>query len=98
VSLRLVLRPEALDEISQAAAWYEGRATGLSAEFLRALDATLASLRRNPRQYPVVHNNLRRALLRRFPYSLIYTASDDEVVVVACAHGRQDPRRWFKRS
>jgi plasmid stabilization system protein ParE len=98
VSLRLVLRPEALDEISQAAAWYEGRAAGLSAEFLRAVDATLASLQRNPRQYPVIHNTLRRALLRRFPYSLIYTASDDEVVVVACAHGRQDPRRWFKRS
>lgn len=72
-------------------------ASGLSAEFLRALDATLASVRRNPRQYPVIRNDLRRAPLRRFPYSLIYTASDEEIVVVGCAHWRQDPRPWYRR-
>lgn len=97
MSRRLVLRPEALDEISEATAWYEGRAAGLSAEFLRALDATLASVQRSPGQYPVVRADLRRALLRRFPYSIVFTASEDEVVVVACAHWRRDPRRWYKR-
>jgi plasmid stabilization system protein ParE len=69
----------------------------LSAEFLRALDATVASVQRNPRQYPIIRNNLRRALLRRFPYSLIFTVSEDEVVVAGCAHWRQDPRRWYDR-
>ena len=71
MSLRLVVRPEALDEISEATAWYDGRAAGLGAEFLRALDATVATIRRNPRQSPVIRDDLRRALLRRFPYSLI---------------------------
>lgn len=97
MSLRLVVRPEALEEISEAAAWYEGRAAGLSAEFLRAVDAGLGSIERNPFQYPIVRSVLRRALLRRFPYSLIFGASDEEVVVVACAHWRQDPRRWYRR-
>jgi plasmid stabilization system protein ParE len=97
VSHGLVVRPEALEEIADAAAWYDGRATGLSADFLRALDSTLASVRRNPRQYPVIRNDLRRALLRRFPYSVVYTATDEEIVVVARAHWRQDPRHWYKR-
>lgn len=97
MTLRLVVRPEALEEISEAAAWYEGRAAGLSAEFLRALDAGLASIERNPLQYPTVRKPLRRALLRRFPYSLIFSASDEEIIVVACAHWRQDPRRWYRR-
>ena len=94
MTLDLVLRPEALDEIADAATWYEERSAGLSAEFFRALDAAIASVRRNPLQYPAIRGDLRRVLLRRFPYSLIFTASGEEVIVLGCVHWRQDPRRW----
>ena len=93
----LVFRPQAVKEIEEAAEWYEKRAPGLSAEFLRALDATVALVWRNPLQFPAVHKQLRRAMLRRFPYSLIFSISDDEIVVIACAHWRQDARRWRNR-
>jgi plasmid stabilization system protein ParE len=36
--------------------------------------------------------------LRRFPYSLFYRIIDDQVIVVACMHGRRHPRRWQSRS
>lgn len=81
----------------EAAEWYEERTPGLSAEFLRALDATVASVQRNPQQYPFVHEGMHRALLRRFPYSLIDSFSDEEIVVLTCAHWRQHPRRWRSR-
>jgi len=97
VSQRLVFRPAALKEIHKAAEWYEKRGPGLTAEFLRAVDAAVASVRRNPDQYPVVHKEMRRALLRRFPYSLIYTVSEEELIVLACAHWRQRPSRWQNR-
>jgi plasmid stabilization system protein ParE len=97
VSRRLVLRPEAQDEIIEAAEWYNARGRGLAAEFLRALDACIASVLPDPFQYPVVHGEKRRVLLRRFPYALIYTAAVDEVVILACMHGRRDPKRWQSR-
>ena len=97
VSRRLVLRPEAQDEITEAAAWYEVRAPGLAAEFLRALDATVASILRNPFLHPMVHQEKRRALLRRFPYGLIYVVSDDEVIVLGCVHTHRHPDRWQYR-
>ncbi|MDP9347643.1 MAG: type II toxin-antitoxin system RelE/ParE family toxin, partial [Gemmatimonadota bacterium] len=68
-----------------------------SAEFLCALDATVASIQRNPQRYPAVHEDMHRALLRRFPYSLIYSFSGEVIIILACAHGRQHPRRWLDR-
>ena len=96
-SRRLVLRPEVEAEIAEAAEWYEGRGAGLSAEFLRAVDAAVASILRSPDQYQVVHQQKRRALLRRFPYALIFTATEAEVVLLACLHTRRSPRRWLRR-
>lgn len=94
---RLVFRPEADLEINEAAEWYEARGQGLAVEFLRVLDACIESIRREPLLYPVVHGEARRAVLRRFPYSVIYAVREEEIVVIACFHGRRDPKRWQDR-
>jgi hypothetical protein len=67
---RLVVRSAAEADIA-AALWYEERATGLGTEFLRAVDVTLAEIRRLPERFPMVHLQCRRALLRRFPYAVL---------------------------
>jgi hypothetical protein len=41
----------------------------------------------------VVYRDVRRAILRRFPYLLYFGLSGDEVVLLACLHGRRDPTR-----
>ncbi len=69
---RLVVRPAAEADIAQAALWYEQRAVGLGAEFLRAVDVALAEIARMPERFPVVHPVCRRALLRRFPYGVYF--------------------------
>lgn len=91
---RLVIRPEVEAELAEAVEWYEARGKGLGADLLRAVDSAIASIVRHPEMYPVVFEDARRAVLRRFPNNLVYTASHDEIVIVACAHGRRDPRRW----
>jgi len=97
VTHRLVYRPKALEEVAQAAQWYEERRIGLSAEFLRALDAAVASVQNGPPHYPVIRGGMRRALLRHFPYSLIFSVLQDEIVIFGCVHWRQSPRRWRNR-
>jgi hypothetical protein len=72
----VAFRREAETEIAEAVDWYEARGRGLGAAFLRALDAALAAVQRNPAAHPVVFGRARRALLRRFPYSLVYVMSD----------------------
>ena len=52
----------------------------------------------HPLRYPVIRRNTMRALLRRFPCSVYYRIYEDVVVVVACMHGRRNPRRWQVRT
>lgn len=59
---RLVVRLAAEADIAAAALWYEERATGLGTELLRAVDVTLAEIRRMPERFPVIHPQCRRAL------------------------------------
>jgi plasmid stabilization system protein ParE len=94
---RVVFRPEARAEVREARDWYEAQSVGLGLEFARAVDAMLSTIRRTPALYPVVVGAARRALLRRFPYQIIYEATAEEIVVVACFHHRRDPRVWWAR-
>jgi len=94
---RIRFRPEAAAELLEAVDWYEARAKGLGAEFLRSVDAALAAIQRQPVAYAIVFENVRRSVLRRFPYSVIFSASDEEIIIVACIHGRRHPKRWRER-
>jgi plasmid stabilization system protein ParE len=97
VSQPLFLRPIAKDEIQKGYNWYEQQQEGLGNSFLREVRATLASVERSPRLYPKIRGEIRRAIVRRFPYSILYLAETDRTVVISCFHGRRDPRRWHFR-
>jgi plasmid stabilization system protein ParE len=97
MSRRILFRPEAEVELMEAASWYEERGKGLGADFLRSLDAAVAAIERNPHAYPIVFGKVRRSVLRRFPYIIIYRVENDEILILACIHGRRDPKRWQER-
>jgi plasmid stabilization system protein ParE len=78
--------------------WYEGEAVGLGQRFLEAIDAVVERMNTNPQQFPVVFKSVRRALLRRFPYSLFFSIENDTLLVIACFHASRDPAQWQKRS
>jgi plasmid stabilization system protein ParE len=85
-------------ELVEAQDWYENEATGLGRRFRRAIDALIERMSNNPQEFPVLFKNVRRALLRRFPYSLFFVVEDDAVIVIACFHASRDPSRWQKRT
>ena len=83
-------------ELIGAQDWYEGEATGLGRYFREAIDALTERLSTNPQQFPIVFKNVRRALLRRFPYSLLFAVEGDTLLVIACFHASRDPSHWQK--
>jgi plasmid stabilization system protein ParE len=94
---RITLRPEAEAEITDSIHWYDLRSPGLGGEFLRAVQAALAKIERNPALYPIVHGEVRRAPVRKFPFSILYAIDDRGIVVVSCFHTHRDPNRWKSR-
>jgi plasmid stabilization system protein ParE len=81
-------------EMDAAFAWYEQRQAGLGTDFLRACDAAFSGIARVPEAYREIRPQVRRALLRRFPYMVFFRASSERVVVLAVVHVRQSPDVW----
>ncbi len=95
--MKLRIRLAALQDMDDAYAWYEAQKPGLGEEFLQAVDDVIATVVESPMRYRVLVLDTRQALVRRFPYRVLYRVLGDEVLVVACFHARRDPRRWDQR-
>lgn len=94
---QLRLTPEAERDLDEAYSWYRAQAGELAAYFLAAVNLCIASIRRHPEAYPLVDLSMRRALLRRFPYSVFYEVGRAEIVVYAVFHGARNPTAWKRR-
>ena len=97
MSRRLVVRPEAEAEMTEAFDWYEDRVPGLGSEYLLCVDAVLHGILRSPELHPRIHKNARRALTRRFPYEIIFVEDDERIVVLSVFHAKRNPKRWQDR-
>lgn len=88
----VIVRPLAEQDLREARDWYEQRQNGLGAEFLTAVDHAFQQIAEQPLMYPLVHGQLRRAVLHRFPYLIYFIAEPDRAVILACLHSRRSPR------
>lgn len=93
----VVFGPQAEAEFEEAQAWYETRLPGLGQEFVTCVQATIETVRRNPAQFSRIDGEVRRALVRRFPYAVLYLADSDSVTVIAVFHTSREPARWQER-
>jgi plasmid stabilization system protein ParE len=97
VAYRVVFRDQARAEIRDAVKWYDDQRVGLGDEFFSAVSASIELIKSNPFQYQRIFKNRRRTVVSRFHFNLIYFVAGDDVVIVACLHGRRSPVRWINR-
>jgi plasmid stabilization system protein ParE len=84
--------------MTEASHFYEAGSAGLGFEFLDDVQRVIDSLREHPKLGQLVTRGLRRALLRRFPFSLIYSEEPGAILIVAVAHQRRRPEYWLERT
>ena len=89
--------PPAEEEMIEASLFYEAESSGLGVELLDDVQRVIDVLREHPKLGQSVGRGLRRALLRRFPLSLIYSEQPDAVLVVPVAHQKRRPGYWRER-
>ena len=71
---RIVVQPQSDLDIQAAAVWYEDQQSGLGTRFLDELDLVFQRIAESPLQFPRLEGEVRRALLRRFPYGMYFLA------------------------
>ena len=94
---RLIIRPEAAEELKDSFLWYELQSKGLGFEFFRSIDAAFTLINRSPLLYTEIYRNIRRALIRKFPFEIFYIIDNDKIIVLAVFHAKRNPKKWKER-
>ena len=89
--------PLAADEAQAAERWYRERNETASRRFQRELDRAIEQISERPESGSPYLGNTRRALLRRFPFFVVYRVRGGELEIVAVAHARRRPGYWRAR-
>jgi len=84
-------------ELDQAVNWYESQALGLGNAFLIEVLSAADRATRFPEAWHPLDVGVRRCRLSRFPYALIYTVEEGEILVLAVAHLHRRPDYWRDR-
>ncbi len=98
MNYQIIIRPEAENDIEETFSWYEEQSIGLGMEFIRCMDAAIDLITRTPEIYQKVYKEVRRALIRRFPYGLFYLIENDKIIILALLHAKRDPQLMKERS
>jgi plasmid stabilization system protein ParE len=90
--------PDADAEINEAAAFLDLESPGLGLIFLDDLEHAIEVILSHPEAAPILRGRLRRKMLRKFPYSVIYSIVGEEIRILAVCHQRRRPFYWRPRS
>jgi len=97
MSLPIVFRVEAQTEFDEAFDWYEQQQAELGVDFLMCVAEVLEHIESMPEAYEVVFEGIRRAVVRKFPFLILYKVEPNYVVVLAVFHSKRDPQMWQDR-
>lgn len=96
--MRVVYHPAAVEELVQAAQFYDAKVAGLGADFLDEVDRVIGDLINAPQRHAVVQGDARRCMLRRFPYGLYYRQVGGDLRILAIKHHSRHPDYGLDRT
>ena len=95
--LRMEFHPDLSFEVKTSYDWYEDKADGLGDDFLTEVELGLQAIIEYPDTWPVFGKGVRRYILSRFPYSILYHIEPDIIYVVTVMHNSRKPGYWLNR-
>ena len=97
--MRLKVRflPEAREEFDRATDWYTDRSKVLARDFVARVREVIKSITANPRIHATIHGDVRKAVVARFPYIVLYREENGELIVVSVFHTSRNPAEWQSR-
>jgi hypothetical protein len=85
-------------ELNDAAVFFENETEGLGHRFLSAVQAAVIQIQQHPEASPIIEQDLRRKVLRKFPYSIIFFIEPDRIRILAVANQKRRPFYWLGRT
>ena len=95
----IIISPPAEVELHQIQEYYDNLVFGLGKQFILKFEETLKFLETHPYLYSIIKDEIRKAVMNDYPYSIFYSVDNqkEEVEILAIIHNRRDPKYWKKR-
>jgi len=88
---KLSVREEAREKIFESFFWYEKKKEGLGTRFIVEMDAMLDYIKHYPHHFQIKYKNFREAILRAFPYIVVYRIIENEIIVYTVFPTKDNP-------
>lgn len=89
--------PEAEEEFIISIDYYEECQVGLGNDFAKEVYSAIEGIVEHPKTWPSFHMDIRRRLINRFPYAILYTEESKTIFILAIMHLSRDPNYWKSR-
>jgi len=95
--MRFSFHPEAEKEFNEEIEFYEDIEPGLGYDFAMEVYSAIDRAVEFPKAWSVLEGDVRRSLVRRFPYGVLYSEEEEEIFVVAVMSLHREPNYWKGR-
>lgn len=95
--MRVIFTRYAKQELEDAIRFYELEYSGLGKRFKEEVKSAALRIAKYPQAWSTERGDVRKCLLHRFPYKLLYSIEEDHILVIAVAHQHRKPDYWIGR-
>lgn len=95
--MRVIFTRIARQELEDAVRFYELEYSGLGRRFKEEVRTSALRVAEYPNAWSIERGEVRKCLLHRFPYKLLYSVEEDHILVIAVAHQHRKPDYWVDR-
>ena len=87
----------AQQELEDAVMFYEVAQTGLGRRFQTEIRHALTRIKRFPTMWSIERGEVRKCVVHKFPYKILYAVHGQRIVILAIAHQHRRPDYWIER-
>jgi plasmid stabilization system protein ParE len=95
--MKIIFSSLAKLELEDAIAYYELELRGLGINFKEEIRKNINRIKKFPQAASVERGEIRKSLLHKFPYKILYSIEADHIFIIALAHQHRKPDYWVDR-
>lgn len=92
--MKIIFSKLAKLEFDDAITYYETEFAGLGFRFKEEIKSSIRRIKENPEAWSIERGEVRKALLHRFPYKILYSIDKKIIIILAIAHQHREPNYW----
>lgn len=96
MAYKLEIKQEATEDVLDGFLWYEGKNEGLGSKFINEVEQSINYIANYPNHFQIRRRNYREAVLKKFPYVIIYEVFKNNIVVYSVFPCKDDPNKKLR--